>query len=738
MIDVYNTKKYLSKILFIFILKKKGVFGMNKLTNLAEMVGISSSYIDKTGKKHDTPDDVRRFFLEAMGIKAKNDNEIEAEIKRVLEPLLIEEVLAFYEDEEILIKIKANGVFKVILSNEDGELVEELKVNGNEDFSFRVSEFGYYNLKVEEEGGDKKAESFIIYAPKYCYLPQFIKNKEHIFGVSLMMYALKSENSIGIGDFGDLEEIVKLTAKNGGDVVGLSPLGAMSPYTLPKSILNMFKGDVSPYRTLSRLFINYAYISLKDVEDYKNSADVLSFMNDEGVKNEIRRLNESDKVLYTPVLMLKLKILTMMYKEFIKNGSIERKNEFLRYKDEKGEELYNLCLFEALLERNRGVPFWRFWMDGTDDINSLVTRKFADENKERIDVFAYCHWLADLQLKKLQNLAIELGMKVGLYTDMPIGAASNGAEVWENTEAYVLDAGIGAPADPMRPRGQSWGFTPYHPHVLRKQKYAPFIKLARENMINSGALRIDHAMGLLRLFWGFFEEGNPVVQGAYVYYDMKVLTAILAVESNRAKCLIIGEDLGTVPEGFREYMAEHGLLSYKVFFRQKEKDGSFIKPCNYDYMSLAQSSTHDQATSVGFWCNEDIEVFKKCGLYVNDEQYVSNLQGRQKDRVNMIKAFDELGIVDEKLKGEMIDSAEKGDDVPDGIERVVNVFGAKTNSALYLVRLCDIFAQKVLDNAPGTIDEYTNWRVKLGCDIEMIKKSDCFENVMNDIKKYRS
>ena len=484
---------------------------MNNLTNLAEMAGISSSYIDKTGIKHETPDEVRRFFLESMGFSAKSDEEISLEIKKMSEPRLVEDVLAFYEDEKVVVKVNGSGRFRALLKNEKGDIIYDALVEGGKEFSPEIGEFGYYNLELEEIDGKRRSDCFIIYAPKYCYLPEFIKNKEHIYGVSLMMYALKSENSIGIGDFGDLEEIVRLTAKNGGDVIGLSPLGAMSPYTLPKSMLNMFKGDVSPYRTLSRLFLNYAYISLKDVEDFKNSADVLSFMNDEGVKNEIRRLNESDKVLYTPVLMLKLKILTMMYKEFIKNGSIERKNEFLRYKDEKGEELYNLCLFEALLERNRGVPFWRFWMDGTDDINSLVTRKFADENKERIDVFAYCHWLADLQLKKLQNLAIELGMKVGLYTDMPIGAASNGAEVWENPEAYVLEAGIGAPADPMRPRGQSWGFTPYHPFVLKKQKYAPFIRLARENMINSGALRIDHAMGLLRLFWGFFEEGNPVV-----------------------------------------------------------------------------------------------------------------------------------------------------------------------------------------------------------------------------------
>ena len=711
---------------------------MNMLTNLAEMAGISSSYIDKTGKTHNTSDDVRKFFLESMGIKTLTKEDIDEGITKFSQTKLVDDVLSFYEDEKVVVKIDADGIFEISLVDENGKIIDEQKVAGKEEFAPKISDFGYYNLKVKEVDGDRCADSLIIYAPKYCYLPKFIKDKERIFGVSLMMYALRSKNSIGIGDFGDLEEIIRLTAQNGGDVVGLSPLGAMSPYTLPKSMLNMFKGDVSPYRTLSRLFLNYAYISLKDVEDYNNSEDVMNFMSDEGVINEIKRLNDSDKVLYTPVLKLKLRILSMMYDEFVKNASAKRKEEFLKYKDQKGEELYNLCLFEALLERNDGVPFWRFWMDGTNDINSLTTKEFADNNKKRIDVFAYCHWLADLQLKRLQNLSVELGMKVGLYTDMPIGAASNGAEVWENKEAYVLDAGIGAPADPMRPRGQSWGFTPYHPFVLRKQKYLPFIKLARENMINSGALRIDHAMGLLRLFWGFFEEGNPVVQGAYVYYDMKVLTSILAIESNRAKCLIIGEDLGTVPEGFREYMAEHGLLSYKVFFRQKEKDGSFIEPSKYDYMSLAQSSTHDQATSIGFWANEDIEVFKQCGLYVNYEQYMANLDGRKNDRFNMIKAFEKEGIIGEVQKIAMSESAENGAIVPDGIEKIVNVFGAKTNSALYLVRLCDIYAQKVLDNAPGTIDEYTNWRVKLSHNIEMIRNSDNFSKIMEDIKKYRS
>ena len=328
-------------------------------------------------------------------------------------------------------------------------------------------------------------------------------------------------------------------------------------------------------------------------------------------------------------------------------------------------------------------------------------------------------------------------MKIGLYADMPIGAASNGAEVWENPEAYVLDAGIGAPADPMRPKGQSWGFTPYHPEALRKQYYAPFIQLVRENMAKAGALRIDHAMGLQRLFWGFFSDDNPVLQGAYIYYDMKALTAILSLESNLAKCLLIGEDLGTVPEGFREYMAEHGLLSYKVFFRQKEKDGCFIAPDEYMYMSLAQSSTHDQATSVGFWCNEDIEVFKQCGLYINDTQYQDNLEGRRKDRLNMIKAFDSEKLLSQELAVAMQQSADLGNCVPEEIKDAVNAFGAKTNSALYFVRLCDIYAQQKLDNAPGTIDEYANWRLKLTHSVEDIAQTPNFAATMAQIKKYR-
>lgn len=708
---------------------------MTNLKELAEAAKISSSYIDKTGVEHQTTDSIRRFFLNAMGCKAETEAEIADSLNKLSTPEVLPPVLAFYDNETAAFTPNAEGNWQAKLTDEQGNIIWSQTVTGGKETALPSLACGYYKLLFTNES--RTAETFIILAPEFCYQPEYIKNKEHLFGVSLMLYALKSTKSQGIGDFSDLEALIRQTAANGGDVIGLNPLGVMCPETLPKNFAESLKGDASPYRTLSRRFINYAYIDLTKEEDYQNSEEVAAFMNQSEVQAELKRLNASDKVLYRPVLLFKRRILKMMFNHFRHYHTTEQNLAFNNFITEKGEALQNLCLFEALLEHHPESHFWRHWQDGTADITSPATVAFKAAHTEDILFYAYAHWLADKQLKHAQALAKELGMKIGLYGDMPIGAASNGAEVWENPAAYVLEAGIGAPADPMRPKGQSWGFTPYHPFKIEEEHYAPFIGLVRENMQNFGALRIDHAMGLRRLFWGFFASGNPVLQGAYIYYDIKALTAILSLESNRAHCLIIGEDLGTVPAGFREYMAAHGLLSYKVFFRQKEKDGTFIKPENYMYMSLAQSSTHDQATSCGFWANEDIEVFKQCGLYVNDEQYRGNLAGRAADRKNLLKALDSEHLLSDTLREEMQKSVETGNKIPAGIEEPVNLYGAKTGSALYLVRLCDIYAQKVLDNAPGTIDEYTNWRVKLNKSIEEICATDTFATALKSIKTHR-
>lgn len=709
---------------------------MQKLQELAELAGISSSYVDKTGKTHYTTDEVRRFFLKNMGYAADTESEIENSLQALQKQRLLPPVMSFYENEKIEFAINGEGDYELLLKDEAQNTVQAQKVCGGQKVCFSGLNFGYYTVLVQAE--NLQCESLLIYAPQKCWQPEFMQKQEHIYGTAVMLYALHSEHSMGIGDFGDLAEIVKLTAQNGGDAVGINPLGVMSPFTQNEErFASGRQSDVSPYRTLSRLFVNYIYLDLPEEEDFKNSALVQAYMNLPETKEELARLKAGDKVEYAAVLLLKKQILEMMFQYFENAASAERKNEFAAYIQEKGAELENLAVFEALLEKNEPADYWRFWSEAYRNANSPEIRIFKQEQQTKIKFYQYCHWLADKQVKKVQKLAVSLGMKLGLYTDMPIGAASNGAEVWENPEAYVLDAGIGAPADPMRPRGQSWGFTPYHPQRLEAQHYAPFIKLVQENMQYSGALRIDHAMGLQRLFWGFFTADNPVVQGAYVYYNIKDLVAILCLESNRRRCLVIGEDLGTVPEGFREYMAEHNLLSYKVFCRQKEKDGSFIAPEKYMYLSLAQPSTHDQATACGFWKNEDIEVFNRSGLYVNEKQYSDNLEGRRSDRENMLKAFEQQQILTPVERQEMSDSMVDGNFAPIHIELKINEYCARTNSAVFLVRLNDIYRQQALDNAPGTVQEYPNWRIKMSVSVEQIKQSQEFAEMMRLIKTNR-
>ena len=709
---------------------------MQKLQELAELAGISSSYVDKTGKTHYTTDEVRRFFLKNMGYAADTESEIENSLQALQKQRLLPPVMSFYENEKIEFAINGEEDYELLLKDEAQNTVQAQKVCGGQKVCFSGLNFGYYTVLVQAE--NLQCESLLIYAPQKCWQPEFMQKQEHIYGTAVMLYALHSEHSMGIGDFGDLAEIVKLTAQNGGDAVGINPLGVMSPFTQNEErFASGRQSDVSPYRTLSRLFVNYIYLDLPEEEDFKNSALVQEYMNLPETKEELARLKAGDKVEYAAVLLLKKQILEMMFQYFENAASAERKNEFAAYIQEKGAELENLAVFEALLEKNEPADYWRFWSEAYRNANSPEIRIFKQEQQAKIKFYQYCHWLADKQVKKVQKLAVSLGMKLGLYTDMPIGAASNGAEVWENPDAYVLDAGIGAPADPMRPRGQSWGFTPYHPQRLEAQHYAPFIKLVQENMQYSGALRIDHAMGLRRLFWGFFTADNPVVQGAYVYYNIKDLVAILCLESNRRRCLVIGEDLGTVPEGFREYMAEHNLLSYKVFCRQKEKNGSFIAPEKYMYLSLAQPSTHDQATACGFWQNEDIEVFNRSGLYVNEKQYSDNLEGRRSDRENMLQAFEQQRLINTDEQQQMQQSAVSGTPAPEHIELRINEYCARTNSAVFLVRLNDIYRQQALDNAPGTVQEYPNWRIKMSVSVEQIKQSQEFAEMMRLIKTNR-
>lgn len=735
---------------------------MSKLEELAKISGISPEYIDKTGQTHYTTDDVRRCFLKDMGYKTDSESELDSTIKKLDERVWkdgFDYVNSFFADEtDTSIKLyisetDKNSSVSYELENEQGEKthgeislsalpIEESKNIDGTNFVMVKAQFfttltpGYYQLRATIN--NKTFETMIIMALPKCYLEEGIAEETfRVYGLAIQLYALRSKNNMGIGDFTDLKNIIKLVAKNGGDVVGVNPLGASFPES---------RDDVSPYRILTRAFLNYAYIDLKAVPEYEKSAEVQSLISTPEIKEQIEHLRSVDKVDYLGVYRLKIKLLKAMYTYFKQEhlnpmkGLTPRGMDFKKFVASKGKPFANTCLFEAILEKHNENGMhndWRFWPNNYDKINSFHTRDFEQINQDLIQFYAYCHWLADQQLAEAANLCKELNMKIGLYLDSPIGAAASGVEVWENRELFAENMGIGAPADPMRPRGQSWGFAPYHPQKLRQAHYAPFISLIRENMQHAKALRIDHAMGLMRLFWVYFVENNPVVQGAYVYYNMREMVAILSIESHRAKCMVIGEDLGTVPAGFREYMYEHGLISNKVFFRQKDKDGTFLAPQKYQYLSLAQASTHDQATAYGYWLDEDINTFKACHLYVNEEQYQNNLDIRAKERALLIKAFNEQQTFPSEACREDAEAKLDGKSVPEKLEYAVNKYVARSNSAIFLQRIEDIYGQISMENVPGTIAEYPNWRIKLTIDVDDMDKDNRFKAMFDLIQTER-
>lgn len=736
---------------------------MSKLEELAKLAGIASEYTDKVGQIHYTTDEVRKCFLSDMGYSCDSDSEIDSNIKKLTETPWIDGldyVNSFFTNEADtsvhlrIPAIDADAVAIYSIEDEEGRIINgklalsdyeflESKIIEGVDYVMLAPIFfkklnpGYYHLSVTIRS--KTYQSMVIMALPKCYLVEGVAEETfRVYGLAIQLYALRSQNNMGIGDYSDLKEIIQQTAKNGGDVVGVNPLGAMFPES---------RKDVSPYRTLSRIYLNYAYIDLKTVPEFQNSSEVQSFMSTAVAKQELERLCKSDKVDYFGVFKFKLHLLKMMFKYFaaehldVSKGLTTRGQKYLDFIKEKGEKFQNTCLFEALLEKHSidgTINDWRYWPYNYDKIRSFHTKEFAKVNKNMMDFYAYCHWLADIQLGEASKLCQDLKMKVGLYLDSPIGAASSGVEVWENRSIYAENMGVGAPADPMRPRGQSWGFAPYHPLRLKMAYYEPFIHLIRENMHYSGALRIDHAMGLMRLFWVYFVQNNPIVQGAYVYYNMRDMVAILSIESHRNKCMVIGEDLGTVPPGFREYMYEHGLISNKVFFRQKNPDGTYLSPENYQYLSLAQASTHDQATAYGYWLDEDLKTFKDCNLYVNEDQFKSNLETRASERALLIKAFLEQNtFCDEACLKDAQDKLD-GRNVPDRLEYAVNKYVSRTKSAIFLQRIEDIYGQVVMENVPGTTSEYPNWQVKLGINLEDVEQDGRFAKIFDLIKKERN
>jgi 4-alpha-glucanotransferase len=453
---------------------------------------------------------------------------------------------------------------------------------------------GYHRLEIDLEFAGRESCALVV-TPDKCFEPRELAANSKIWGVAVQLYALRSENNWGIGDFSDLAELLRLASSAGAGFIGISPVHALFP-----SDPTLY----SPYSASSRHALNIMFIDVASVLEVQGSRQAQAIMADPGFRARLAQVRAATQVDYPAVASLKMSVLRAAFERFRTEHLARhtaRAAACRAFQRERGEAMRLHTLFDAIdgyLRRHHGTGAgWHNWPEEYRAPGGEAVRRFAQEHADEVDFHAYLQWVAAEQLGAVRQLARDLKLDVGLYGDYAVGVNASGSETWSDQSLYCTGAAIGAPPDPLGPNGQEWGIPPQDPRQLRRTAYAPFAALVRASMRNCGALRLDHVMALFRQWW--VPRGFKSAEGAYVHYPLEDLLAVVALESHRNQCLVVGEDLGVVPDEIRRGLPQFGVYHYKVVLFE-QKNGEFVAPANYIRPALAVVTTHDLPTLHGW------------------------------------------------------------------------------------------------------------------------------------------
>jgi 4-alpha-glucanotransferase len=559
---------------------------------------------------------------------------------------------------------------------------------------------GYHRLVLEKQDGAHLAATRLIVAPERCFEPAAVRAGRRLWGPAVQLYTLRSGRNWGIGDFTDLAGFIVAAAELGADVVGLNPLHALFPAD---------PALCGPYSPASRNFLNVLYIDPEAVPEFQRCTQARRLVGSPGFQARLASLRATPCVDYAGVTACKLEVLRLLFAEFHASAPKARKHEFDQFLKNRGEELEKLGLFYAVHEYFQGAGVaggWPAWPDNWQDPAGPAPQAILAAGTDTVGFHCWLQWLAAEQLAAAERQAREAGMAIGLYLDLAVGANGGGAETWTDRSLYAERATIGAPPDPLALQGQDWGIPPMLPDELHERAYEPFIRLLRANMSHGGALRIDHVMALLRLWW--VPRGRPSAEGSYVHYRLEDLVAIVALESQRNRCLVIGEDLGTVPEEIRLAMPEHGVYSYRVLFF--EKHGARLRrPGEYPAEALVTVTTHDLPPLASFWEGSDIDLREQLRLYPEPDMAEEARRQRGLDRVAILEALAAEALLPEGLEADGPPPAH----MSEALAEAIQLYLARSPAAVMVAQPEDWLLMTSPVNVPGTHDEHPNWARKL-------------------------
>jgi 4-alpha-glucanotransferase len=707
--------------------------GQGALDRLAELLGIRPHYHDIWGERREVADSTKRDLIRAMGFACETEAEIEAGIRdleerpwrRALSPVGILDHGGYAAVEVVIPEEAAGGdgprvAWRIRL--EDGseragscdprggmERLGERRVDGRLAVRWRLPlaqdlPLGYHALSLD---APVPGEMSLIVAPTRCVTPDDLAPGRRPWGFGIQLYSLRSGRDWGMGDMGDLGRFAEIAGGLGADVVGLNPMHAMFPAD---------PNNFGPYSPSNRSFLNVLYV---DADALARDLGV-DALEGEDERAEIARLRSEELIDYPGLSALKTRAFERLFRAFRERGGDPR---FDAWRREQGEDLERQALFDALHERfygGEGTWDWRRWPEGFRGPGEEGARAFARENAGRVDFFAWLQWVADRQFEAAAERARAAGMAIGFYRDLAVATNPGGAASWSDPDVVLAGANVGAPPDIFNPKGQNWGLAPLSPVGLLEHAYRPFVAALRATMRHAGAIRIDHAMALRQLYWIPAREDHE--GGTYVVYPQRDLLRLVALESHRNRCAVIGEALGTVPEGFVEELAEAGILAYRILYFERRPEDAFKTPGEYPADALVSVTTHDLATLRGWWAGRDQEWRRELGLFKDEASYLKERADREADRGRLLAALRAEGL----WPADAPEPAEPGPE----LAAAVHGFLAGTPGKIMLIQIEDALGEAEQPNLPGTTTEHPNWRRRLAADLDGLAGSPVLRAVV--------
>jgi len=704
-----------------------------KLYELSEKLGVAKSFSAQGLSNFDVSDELLKFFCGRLGYDVSTEQKIKDSIikfenesyKKIVEPIYVTRqknvfLDVCFKEKDVGESIEISALLKdkpepKVLTFEKRK-IEERKIGNTNYHKLRfqikdVLEIGYYDLQIKN--GKHTYHTLLAVAPQECYTTKDVEAAK-LFGFTIQLYSLRSKRNWGIGDFTDLKDFARIAAGLGADIIGLNPINAL---------FHDFPENASPYSSISRLFLNPIYIDVENVSGFTDSLK-------KKYAKQIEEVAQANLIDYTGVYNLKIKVL---YELFERQKKPQK--AFETFKKEQGMALHMFALYQAIYhDKCHGVwGGWQAWPKGLKTQNPMDLAIFEQTHEREIEFFKFLQFEANRQFEEVSSCVKNLGLKIGLYRDLPVGVCKDSAELWSDPHAYMKDAGAGAPPDGFFPNGQKWCLGAFNPIELKKQGYEPFLKILRANMKYAGALRIDHVMSLMRLF--MIKDDNN--EGTYLYYNFEDMLALTALESHLNKCVIVGESIGNVPEGFLEKLQENNIYAMSVLWAERWGFGAgdFKAPECYPENAFVSVGTHDMTPLKMWWFGYDIELKYKLKL-VGENEKTNLYKGRETDRWRLLKVLDENGVwpSDHLRKGNYL----YGEGYPEGLDEAIHKFLGRSKSKVVVLQLEDILGVTELQNLPGTDrDRYPNWRHKLPINLEELATNMSFVRNVTAVKEGR-